>query len=133
MWCFLVTKMNISKFSEMTSLWPIGVECHNYRTSWNQNNGSQYFFQFSDQIHIWLIMIDFFRFMIGWIMITLVTQWFVIFFESKEVCAKLLNKNDLSDKDFEKRKYIVQTLEDITYENGSIMFFFWKWTTVTML
>ena len=57
-------------------------------------------------------------------MITLVTQWFVIFFESKEVCAKLLNKNDLSDKDFEKRKYIVQTLEDITYENGSIMFFF---------
>ena len=56
-------------------------------------------------------------------MITLVTQWFVIFFESKEVCAKLLNKNDLSDKDFEKRKYIVQTLEDITYENGSIMFF----------
>ena len=77
-------------------------------------------------------MIVFFRFMIGWIMITLVTQWFVIFFESKEVCAKLLNKNDLSDKDFEKRKYIVQTLEDITYENGSIMFFF-KWTTVTML
>ena len=59
-------------------------------------------------------------------MITLVTQWFVIFFESKEVCAKLLNKNDLSDKDFEKRKYIVQTLEDITYENGSIMFFFLK-------
>ena len=70
--------------------------------------------------------------MIGWIMITLVTQWFVIFFESKEVCAKLLNKNDLSDKDFEKRKYIVQTLEDITYENGSIMFCENVWETYSI-
>ena len=34
--------------------------------------------------------------MIGWIMITLVTQWFVIFFEAKEVCAELINQGELT-------------------------------------
>jgi len=37
------------------------------------------------------------RFMIGWIMVTLMTQWLVIFFEAKEVCAELINKGDLTD------------------------------------
>ena len=34
--------------------------------------------------------------MIGFIMVTLVTQWFVIFFEAKEVCADLLNRDGLT-------------------------------------
>ena len=35
--------------------------------------------------------------MIGWVMVTLITQWFVIFFEAKEVCAELINKGSLTD------------------------------------
>ena len=46
--------------------------------------------------------------MIGWIMITLVTQWFVIFFESKEVCSELLNQKDMTDEEFKSRQYMVQ-------------------------
>ena len=61
-------------------------------------------------------------------MITLVTQWFVIFFESKEVCAELLNQKDMTDEEFKSRQYMVQTLEDITYvmkTEGTIFIFEW--------
>ena len=47
--------MNFSKFWEMTSFWPIGVESYNYSTLWHQNNWSQYFIRFSDRILIWLM------------------------------------------------------------------------------
>ena len=100
----------------------------------------------------------YFRFMIGWIMVTLITQWFVIFFESKEVCAELINKGSLTglnlkiwtdyakidknrldifpnlspkftkDKEFERQKYFVRTLEDVTYvmkTEGTIFIFEW--------
>ena len=49
--------------------------------------------------------------MIGWIMVTLVTQWFVIFFEAKEVCADFLLQGDLSDQEFKTRQRWVKTLE----------------------
>ena len=29
-------------------------------------------------------------------MVTLITQWFVIFFEAKEVCAELINRGELN-------------------------------------
>ena len=49
--------------------------------------------------------------MIGWIMVTLVTQWFVIFFEAKEVCADFLVQGDLTDEQFKTRQRWVKTLE----------------------
>ena len=57
------------------------------------------------------------RLMIGWIMVTLVTQWFVIFFEAKEVCADFLLQGDLSDQEFKTRQRWVKTLEGIVKLN----------------